>query len=69
MAKNVTLGKNYPPMPKPEDFGIIDYNWVGAKIFGPYSLSAAKIEAYERALQAWKEAVRDIPADQADDDD
>lgn len=67
MGKNVNFGKNYPPMPKPEDFGIIDYNWVGAKIFGYGSLSAAKIEAYERSLQVWKEAVRDVPS--GDDDD
>jgi hypothetical protein len=57
---NLNVGKNYPPMPKPEDFGVSDFNFGLAAVFGSQSFSGAKVAAYQNALEAWKEAVREI---------
>jgi hypothetical protein len=59
-------GKQFPPMPKPEDFGITE-DWEAAgrvaqgTIFpSVFAGGKAKVDAYRSALEAWKLAVREI---------
>ena len=60
--------KDLPPMPKPQDFGITDYDWT---MSGPISGflpctsggSIAKIQAYYSALEVWKFAIQQMKKD------
>jgi hypothetical protein len=45
-----------PPMPTPADLGITDQDWKNCEIDSIFaSRSRSKVNAYNRAVEAWKE--------------
>jgi len=52
---------DFPPMPKPEEFGISLQDWQYENTNDPAGYGASRrIAAYQKALETWKEVMNSI---------
>jgi len=61
MARNPDkrCSEQYPPAPRPEDFGIDSNSWWVAEVI-PDGFSGAKVAAFKNAYRTWEEAIEEI---------